>query len=75
MKDPLILLAHLLTTIDRLLGPGGAKSIVADSLLMKQQLLIIKRTRQRSPYLSTLVRFLPGFWSLFLSRVISGGQP
>ena len=48
MKDLLILLAHLLTTIAKLLGPGGAKTIVADSLLMQQQLLIIiNRSRQR----------------------------
>jgi len=41
MKNLLVLLAHLLTTLARLLGPGGAKAIVADSLLMKQQLLIV----------------------------------
>ena len=67
MKDLLILLAHLLTTIARLLGPGGAKAVVADSLLMKQQLLIINRSRQRAPNLSELDRFLLGFWSLFLN--------
>ena len=67
MKDVLIRLIHLLTTIARLLGPGGAKIIVAASLLMKQQLLIFDRTRRRSPNLSALDRFLPGFWSLFLS--------
>ena len=44
MKDLLILLTHLLTTIARLLGSGGAKAVVADSLLMKQQLLIINRS-------------------------------
>ena len=37
------MLAHLLATLAKLLGPGGAKAIVADSLLMKQQLLIINR--------------------------------
>ena len=67
MKDMLLLLAHLLTAIARLLGPGGAKAIVADSLLMKQQLLIINRSRKRAPNLSALDRFLLGFWSLFLS--------
>ena len=67
MKDLLILLAHLLTTIARLLGPGGAKAVVADSLIMKQQLLIINRSRQRAPNLSVLDRFLFGFWSLFLN--------
>ena len=67
MKDLLILLAHLLTTIAKLLGPGGVKTIVADSLLMKQQLLIMNRTRRRAPNLSVVDRFLLGFWSLFLS--------
>ncbi len=45
MKDMLLLLAHLLTTIAKLLRPGGARAIVADSLLMKQQLIIINRYR------------------------------
>ena len=66
MKDLLILLAHLLTTFAKLLGPGGARAVVADSLLMKQQLLVIKRSRRRAPNLSALDRFLFGFWSLFL---------
>ena len=61
MKDLLVLLLHLLTTIAKLLDPGGAKAIVADSLLMKQQLLIINRSRQRAPNLSALDRFLLGF--------------
>ena len=59
MKNLLILLAHLLTTVAKLLGPGGARAVVADSLLMKQQLLVINRSRQRAPNLSTLDRFLP----------------
>jgi len=67
MKDLLRLLAHLLTTLARILGPGGAKAIVADSLLMKQQLLIVNRSRQRAPNLTAIDRMLLGFWSLFLS--------
>ena len=43
------MLAHLLATLARLLGPGEAKSIVADNLVMKQQLLIINRSRRRAP--------------------------
>ena len=66
MKDLLVLLAHLLTTIAKLLGPGGTRAVVADSLLMKQQLLVINRSRRRAPNLSALDRFLLGFWSLFL---------
>jgi len=64
MKDLLILLAHLLTTIAKLLGPGGARAIVADSLLMKQQLLVINRSRRRAPNLTAIDRILLG-----LSRV------
>ena len=66
MKDLITLLMHLLTTIARLLGSGGTKAIVADSLLMKQQLLIINRSRRRTPNLTVTDRVLLGFWSLFL---------
>jgi transposase InsO family protein len=68
MKDLLILLLYFLTTLAKLLGPGGAKAIVADSLLMKQQLMIINRSRRRAPNLSALDRLLLGFWSLFLTQ-------
>ena len=44
--------ANLLTTVAKLLGAGGAKAIVADRLLMKQQLLIINRSRRRAPNLT-----------------------
>ncbi len=67
MKNMLLLLAHLLTTIAKLLGPGGARAVVADSLLLKQQLLIINRSRRRSPNLLAYDRFLLGLWSLFLT--------
>jgi putative transposase len=67
MKDLLVLLPHLLTTIAKLLGPGSAKAVVADSLLMKQQFLIMNRARRRAPNLSALDRFLFGIWTLFLN--------
>ena len=67
MNDLLTLIAHLLTTIAGFLGPGGAKSVIADSLLMKQQLLIMSRSRQRAPNLSALDLILLGFWSQFLN--------
>ncbi len=34
MKDLLLLLAHLLSTIAKLSGPDGAKTVVAQSFLM-----------------------------------------
>ena len=67
MKDLIVLLIHLMVTLAKLMGPGSAKAVVADSLLMKQQLLVINRSRKRAPNLSALDRFLLGFWSLFLS--------
>ena len=67
MMDLLALFVHLLTTIAKLLRPGGSRAVVADSLLMKQQLLVINRSRRRAPNLSALDRFLFGFWSLFLN--------
>jgi putative transposase len=67
MKDLLALLVHLLATVAKLLGPGGARAIVADSFHMKQLLLVINRSRRRAPNLSALDRYLLGFWSLFLN--------
>ena len=67
MKGLLVLLACLLTTLAKLLGPGGAKAIVTDSLLIKQQLLVVNRSRQRAPNLTVIDRLLLGFWSLFIS--------
>ena len=49
MRDLTILFLHLLATVARLAGPGGARSVVAESLLLKQQLLILNRSRKRSP--------------------------
>jgi len=66
MKDLLLLLAHLLTTIAKLPGPGGARTFIANSLIMKQQLMVINRSRRRAPNLSALDRLLFRFWSLFL---------
>jgi len=66
MKDLLLILAHLLATLAKLPGPGGARAIVADSLLIKQQLLIISRSRRLAPNLTAIERILRGFWSFFL---------
>ena len=51
MRDLVILFIHLLTTVARLARPGGVRSVVAESLLIKHQLLILNRSRQRAPNL------------------------
>jgi putative transposase len=67
MKDVICLLFQLLTTFAMLLQPGGARAVIAENLILKQQLIIHSRSRQRAPNLSTQDRALLGFWSLFLN--------
>ena len=67
MKDLIYLLLHLLTTLAKLIRPGGNRSVIAENLLLKQQLIIHSRSRQRAPNLTTKDRALLGFMSLFLS--------
>ena len=72
MRNLLILLVHLIAILARLMGPGGARSLVAESLLVKQQLLILNRSRQRAPNLRASDRILAGVCALFMrpARVI-----
>jgi hypothetical protein len=39
MKALLVLLVHLLTAVARLVGPGGAKALVAENLLIAEDAL------------------------------------
>ena len=61
------LFAHLLATLVTLIGPGGVKAVVAQNLLLKHQLLIIKRSRKRAPNLLAFQRLFLGVWSSFLN--------
>jgi putative transposase len=67
MRDLLILAVHLLVTFAKLLRPGGVRAVAAESLLLKHQLLISNRSRQRAPNLTTLDRFMLGLSTLFVS--------
>ncbi len=62
----LILAAHSLATIAKLMRPGGVRAVVAESLLLKHQLLISNRTRRRAPNLNSFDRFVLGLGSLFV---------
>src|SRR5215204_4880258 len=46
MRDSLILFVHLIVTVVRLAGPGGLRSVVAESALVRHQLLILNRGRK-----------------------------
>src|ERR1700676_589599 len=67
MGDLVILAIHLLVTFAKLLRPGRVRAISAESLLLKHQLLISNRSRQRAPNLTTLDRFLIALATLFVS--------
>jgi putative transposase len=66
MRHLMVLFIHFISTLGRLLGPGGVRSLVAESLLLKHQLLILNRSRKRSPNLSSLDRILAGWMALLV---------
>jgi putative transposase len=72
MRDLAVLFLHLLATVARLAGPGGARAVVAESVLVKQQLLILNRSRKRSPNLSLAERLVAGVCTLLMrpSRLV-----
>jgi transposase InsO family protein len=72
MRDLIILFVHIIVTIFRLWRPGGARSVIAESILLKQQLLILNRSRKRAPNLRVYDRFIAGVCSTFMkpSRLI-----
>src|SRR5262249_19861342 len=66
MRDIIVLLIHLLTTVFRLARPGGLRSVVAESVLIKHQRLIVNRSRRRAPNLRVVDRLIGGFCSLWI---------
>ncbi len=72
MRDLAILFIHLFAMIARLMRPGGARAVVADSLLVKHQLVILNRGRERAPNLRPMDRVIAGLCTLFIrpSRLV-----
>jgi putative transposase len=66
VRDLAVLFLHLLATVARLAGPGGARSVVAESVLVKHQLLILGRSRKRSPNLRSADRVVAGLCAVFI---------
>ena len=80
MKGIFLIIIHLAVTAAKLLGPGGARAIVAENLLLKDQLAVLRRPRRRAPHRTVLDRFLFSFGALFLTpgrirKVAIGLQP
>ena len=68
MRDFLILFVHLVVTVARLAGPGGLRSVVAESVLVRHQLLILNRGRKRAPNLHIADRIIAGLCTLFIRQ-------
>src|SRR5215475_13321577 len=66
MRDLIVLLVHLVTTVMRIFQPGGVRAVIAESVLTKHQLLILNRPRRRAPNLRMLDRVIAGFCSLWI---------
>ena len=67
MREFLVLAIHLFVTFAKLLRSGGVRAVAAESLLLKHQLLIGNRSRQRAPNLTTLDRVVLGLTTQFVS--------
>ena len=67
MRNLLLALLHLAVVAAKLCGAGGVRAVMAENLLLKQQLIALRRARKRAPNLSSSDRLLCGFCSIFLS--------
>ena len=66
MRDLGILLIHLLTTVVMLMGSGDSRAVIAESLRVKQQLVIPNRGRERAPNLRPMDRVVTGLCALLV---------
>ena len=66
MRDFAIVFVHLIVTLARLARPGGLRSVVAESVLVRHQLLILSRGRKRAPHLRATDRIIAGLCTLFM---------
>jgi hypothetical protein len=61
MNNVLLTLLHLAVITAQLCGPGGVRAVIAENLLLKQQLIVLRRARRRAPNLTRSDRLLCGF--------------
>ena len=66
MRDLAILFVRVIATIAKLMGPGGARAVVAEFLLVRHQLVILNRGRERAPNLRPIDRVIIGLCAVFM---------
>src|SRR5438477_11944262 len=72
MRDIFTLFLHAVVTIIRLVQPGGLRSVVAECVLMRHQVLILNRGRKRAPNLRSSDHIIAGLCTLLMrpTRVV-----
>jgi putative transposase len=68
MREFVILLVHLIVTLVRLAKPGGLRSVLAESVMVRHQLLILNRGRKRAPNLLAADRIIAGLCAFFVRQ-------
>jgi len=67
MKTLVLITLHILMTLFKLCLPGGLQKIVAENVVIKQQLIVVRRSRHKCPNLSPIERLLFGFWAALMN--------
>jgi putative transposase len=68
MLEIVELLTHFIATVVKFLKPGGVKVVMAETMVMKHQLIVMNCGKKRSPALITRDRFLFGILTLFIGE-------
>ena len=66
MKHFFMVFMYLGSLTNKFLKHNGMKAVMAENLMLRQQLLVLTRSRKRAPNLSSFDRFFLGLWSTFL---------
>lgn len=68
MLEIIELLTHFTVTFIKLLKPGGVKVVMAETIAMKQQLIVMNPRRKRALSLATSDRFLFGLLGMLIGQ-------
>jgi hypothetical protein len=68
MLEFIELLIHFGTAVFKLLQRGGVKLVMAETIAIKQQLIVLNRLRKRPPSLVTSDRLLFGSLAVLISE-------
>ena len=70
MRSVILLFIDLVILLATTLKPGGVKSVIAENLLLKHQLIVLDRARRKAPNLKSSDRFLLGVLTLFMNCLL-----